>query len=241
MPNRNKHSQPSHVSRQMVVAALCAAAVVLAPEVGAQGKNGSALGPSGGAIGGGVSGASNRGGAAGVSNPSPGGSPSSLGGPAQSSGPQSTETSRSGYLGGRATEPVTPPPPTPQPPGTLTLTVAQFGKCPTLSGGNSPQARMSGNNNGRINAVAHYLTQGQARQTNATTHYLLADMQEELEKPQPDVTLAATYLGIAAGVPVTPALVSEVSESLCSPVSRSMAEAIAPIAETQRQRALLGR
>lgn len=239
MPSRNKHSQPSPLSRQLIVATLCAAAVMLAPEVGAQGKNGSALGPSAGTVGGGASGASNRGGAAGISNPSPGGSPSSFGGPTQSSGPQSTETSRPGYLGGRTTEPVTPPPPTPQPPGTLTLTVAQFGKCPMQSGGSGPQARLRGNNHGRINAVAQYLTQSQA--TNATTHYLLADMQEELEKPRPDVTLAATYLGIAANVPVTPALVSEVSESLCSPVSRSMAEVIAPIAETQRQRGLLGR
>jgi hypothetical protein len=239
MPNRNKHSQPSHVSRQMVVAALCAAAIVMAPEVGAQGKNGSALGPSGGAIGGGVSGASNRGGAAGVSNPSPGGSPSSLGGPAQSSGPQSTETSRSGYLGGRATEPLTPPPP--PPPGTtiLTLTVTQFGKCPTISGNANPQARISGDNSGRINTVANYLSQGQA--SNATAHYLLADMQEELEKPKPDLTLAATYLGIASGMPVTPALVSDVSASLCSPVSPSVAEAIAPAAEAQRQRLLIGR
>lgn len=240
MRSRNKHSQPSPFARQMLVAALCAAAVMLAPEVGAQGKNGSAQGPSAGTIGGGVSGASNRGGAAGVSNPSPGGSPSSLGGPTQSSGPQSTETSRSGYLGGRTTEPVTPPPPTPQPPGTLTLTVAQFGKCPTLGGISNPQARMSGNNSGRINAVAQYLNQGQAAQ-NATTHYLLADMQEELEKPRPDLTLAATYLGIASGVPVTAALVSEVSESLCSPVPRNVAEAIAPAAEAQRQRLLLGR
>ena len=100
---------------------------------------------------------------------------------------------------------------------------------------------MSGNNSGRINAVARYLSQRQTAQGSSTVRYLLADMQEELEKPKPDLTLAATYLGIASGVPVTPTLVAEVSESLCSPVSQSMAEAIAPVAETQRKRILLER
>jgi hypothetical protein len=246
MPSRNKHSQPSHVSRQLVALTLFAAAVALAPNVGAQGKNGSALGPVGGTLGSGASAGSNRGGAAGVSNPSPGGSPSSLGGPAQSSGPQSMETSRPGYLGGRTTnttdptDPINPVTPPTQAPGATTpiLNVTQFGKCPTVSA-SSPQTRMSGNNSGRINTVANYLSPGQ--ESSATARYLLADMQEELEKPHPDLTLAATYLGIASGVPITPALVSEVSESLCSPVSHSMAEAIAPAAEAQRTRMLLGR
>jgi len=129
------------------------------------------------------------------------------------------------------------------PPGTtiLTLTMTQFGNCPKVNEVSNPQARMNGNNMGRISTVAHYLAQGQAAQSGSTARYLLADMQEELEKSKPDLTLAATYLGIASGVPVTPALVSEVSASLCSPVSQGVAEAIAPAAEAQRQRLLLGR
>jgi len=243
MPSRNKRLQ---ATRPLFAFALFAAALALAPNVGAQGKNNSgALGPAGGTVGGGASGASNRGGAAGVSNPSPGGSASTLGGPTQNNGPRSTETSRPGYLGGRTTDPTDPVTPPTQPPGTttttVTLNVTQFGKCSKVSAAASPQDRMSGNNSGRIDAVAQYLTQQQPTQNPSTVRYLLADMQEELEKPQPDLTLAATYLGLASGQPVTPALVSEVSASLCAPVSQGMAEAIAPAAEAQRTRLLLGR
>jgi len=243
MPSRNKRPSPA---QPLLALVLFTAALTLAPNAGAQGKiNSGALGPSGGTVGGGASGASNRGGAAGISNPSPGGSSSALGGATQNNGPRSTETARPGYLGGRTTEePVTPPSPLPtQPPGTTTTllqNVTQFGKCPTV-GTSSPQARMSGNNMGRIDAVAQYLTQQPAAQSSSTARYLLADMQEELEKSRPDLTLAATYLGLASAVPVTPALVSEVSESLCSPVSQGVAETIAPAAEAQRQRLLLGR
>jgi hypothetical protein len=243
MPSRNKRSRPA---RPLLALVLFATAITLAPNAGAQGKiNSGALGPSGGSVGGGASGASNRGGAAGVSNPSPGASSSTLGGTTQNNGPRSTETARPGYLGGRTTEePVTPPSPAPtQPPGTTTTllqNVTQFGKCPTV-GASSAQARMSGNNLGRIDAVAQYLTQQPAAQRSSTVRYLLADMQEELEKPHPDLTLAATYLGIASGQPITPALVSEVSASLCSPVSPGTADAIAPTAEAQRKRLLMGR
>jgi len=230
MPSLNKRSQ------WLVALALFAAAVALTPNVSAQGKSSNAQGPSSGTLGGGASGASNRGGASGISNPNPGGSPASLGGPTQSNGPQATEASRSGYIGARTTTPVTPP----QPPGTMTLSVAQFGKCPTV-GISNPQARMSGNNMGRIDIVAQYLNQGQESQSGSTARFLLADMQEELEKSKPDLMLAGTYLGIASGMPVTSALVAEVSESLCSPVSRGVAEAIAPVAEAQRKRLLLGR
>jgi hypothetical protein len=250
MSNLRKATGQSMLSRRLVAIALCSMMALLAPAAGAQVKNSSGLGPSASTLGGGASGASNRGGAGGVSNPSPGGSSASLGGPGQSSGPQATEGSRTGYAGGRSVDPTTPPPelpsvdpttPPPEPPSVVpTLaSVTQFGKCPTV-GLSAPQARMSDNNMGRIDTVARYLGQGREPQAISTTRYLLADMQEELEKPSPDLMLTASYMGIASAVPVTPELVYEVGHSLCATVSRDAAKEIAVVAEEQRKRLLLG-
>ncbi len=82
------------------------------------------------------------------------------------------------------------------------LTVTQFDKCPTIGELSNPQARMSCNNKSRIDAVAQYLSQGRAATNSSTARYLLADLQAELNKPNSDLTLVATYLGIASGIPV---------------------------------------
>lgn len=189
---------------------------------------------------GGAASNSNKGGAGGVSNPSPGGEPATTGAPEHSAGPQGTEQSRPGYLGGRTTGSVTPPPP-PPPPGTVTATstladytAAQFGKC-AYGAHPDPRSRLTGDNVGRIDIVAGYLAHG-AQTSGATARYLLADLQEELEKPQPDATLAGTYLGLASAMPVTPALAADVGASLCTPLSDGEAQAIAAIAETQRRK-----
>lgn len=238
MANINKAAAHSALSRQLLAIAACSVMMLLAPAASAQVKNSAGSGPSASTQGGGASGSSNRGGAGGVSNPSPGGSPASLGGPAQSSGPEATEGTRSGYLGGRSVDPVTPPPEPPPVVPTL-ASVTQFGKCPTAAMP-SPQARMSGNNMGRIDTVARHLGQGREPQAISTARYLLADMQEELEKPSPDLMLTASYMGIASAVPVTPDLVYQVGDSLCASVSQEVAKEIAVVAEQQRQRLLLG-
>lgn len=214
------------------MAALAAAALAFALEAGAQGRGSGPTGASGGTLGGGASAAANRGGAGGVGNPSPGGAPAAIGGPQQSSGPQGSEASRSGYLGGRETTPVTPPPPLP--PGTTitALVVSRFGEC-------SAQSRDA--DMGRVETVAQYLSHPQGGRSPSTARYLVADLREELAKPRPDLTLAGTYLGIASGMPVTPALVADVSKSLCATVSESAAQTIARIAETQRRRLTRGR
>jgi hypothetical protein len=214
-----------NLAKRLSTAALVAAALALAVDAGAQGRSNGQTGPSGGTLGGGVSGAANRGGAVGISNPSPGGEPASLGGPQQSSGPQGTEASRAGYAGGRETAPVTPPP---LPPGTTiaTLVESRFGDC---------SARASGANMDRIGTVAQYLAHP-AQAHESTARYLLADLQEELGKPSPDLTLAGTYLGIASAVPLTAALVADVGNSLCAPVSEHAAQTIARVAETQRRK-----
>jgi hypothetical protein len=215
------------------------AALAALPAYAQQSKSGGgALGPAAGSVGGGATGASNRGGAGGVSNPSPGGGPSNAGSPGQSAGPQGTETSRPGYLGGRTTEVEPPTPPPPPPGGTVTLaaySVQQFGNCPVPGLQAAPQQRMSGGNGERVEAVAQYLNQGH-RRDDSTARNLVANMQEELEKPQPDLTLVGTYLGIASRTQVTSTLVEDVSASLCAPVTGSAAQTIAEVAEAQREK-----
>ena len=108
-----------------------------------------------------------------------------------------------------------------------------FGECPTPTVAASPRQRMSGNNEGRIEAVARYLARRPGA-NDSTARYLIANMQEELEKPQPDLTLIGTYFGIASRTRVTQGLVEDVSASLCAPVAGSAAQSIAEIAEAQR-------
>ncbi len=75
----------------------------------------------------------------------------------------------------------------------------------------------------------------------STARYLLADLREELAKPKPDLTLAGTYLGIASAMPVTPALVADIGNSLCAPVSEHAAQTIARVAEAQQRKLTRGR
>lgn len=182
---------------------------------------------------------SSRGGAGGVANPAPGGEPSSLGSATFSPGPRATETSRTGYVGARTNDTVTPPPVE----KTLTLSIMQFGRCPPRGLQPHPATRMTGSNLGRIQTIARHLRQGQSNETGdeSTARYLLADMQQELEQNAPDPALVGTYLGLISDTPVTPALVTAVSGSLCRPISASAAEDIAAIAEEQRNRMMLGR
>lgn len=221
------------------VAALFIMAIMFSADAGAQGvKSGNTVGAPSGAVGGGTAGSTSRSGASGVSNPTPGGSPAMTGGPQSSSGPQANETSRSGYLGGRSTDVVNPPV---NPPGTPTtyssITTAQFGRCPT-PGANpmTAQARLSGNNFGRIETVSRHLTSGPKPAKNSNATYLLVDLQEELQKTTPDLILAGTYLGIVSAKAMTPSLAADISESLCAPVSSSAAATIAEVAEAQRRK-----
>jgi hypothetical protein len=71
----------------------------------------------------------------------------------------------------------------------------------------------------------------------SSDRFLLASVQEELAKSSPDLELAATYLGIAAGERVTPEVVRRVTEMLCVPQGQDRSLAISTIAEGQRIRA----
>lgn len=179
----------------------------------------------------------------GVPNLAPGGSPALLGGSHLESGPRNTQTTRSGYLGGRSTESDNPDlpddPALPDQPSLATLTSHQFGACPN-SVKSSASARIETGKNGdaRIVFVASYLNQGRPALATSTSHYLLANLQEELQKPRPNVTLAGTYLGIASTMPVTPALVSQLGAVLCTPVEQSIVKTVSQVAESQRRNLL---
>lgn len=228
-------SSKSMCASQLLPAiALITLAITFSTDVHAQAKSGNSVGAPTGAVGGGATGASNRGGAGGISNPSPGGGSASTGQPGMSSGPRASETSRSGYLGGRTTDIVDPP--VNPPPGITisSITVTQFGKCPVPGGALSHEARISGSNIGRLETVSRYLARGPKK--DGSTTYLLADLQEELQKAKPDLTLAGTYLGIIAKTAITPQLTMDIGESLCAPMSPNAAEQIAAIAEVQRRK-----
>jgi len=231
-------------SQRFSVAPLIVLAIMFSADAGAQAKSGNSVGAPSGV--GGATGAASRGGAGGVSNPSPGGSPAVAGEPRSSSGPQTTATSRPGYLGGRSTDlgTVVVNPTVTLPPGTTItgITTAQFGKCPTPgTSALSAQARISGDNLGRVETVSKYVTRGAKQDGNTTATYLLVDLQEELQKAKPDLTLAGTYLGLVATTAITPSLATDIGESLCAPMSGNAAELVARIAEAQRRKLAQGR
>jgi hypothetical protein len=222
----------------LVIAAAAFGASALAQQSG--GAKAPAGGGAQGTVGGGATGASNRGGAGGVSNPAPGGGSPDAGGGQNSLGPNGTTNQRSGYLGGRTTEP--------SDGGTGTITSVTTvlpgpggrfeADCRDANpGALSPVDRVSGRNADRLSMAEQHMGQV-ANAARAPSHrLLLASVQEELSKQAPDLELAATYLGIAAGEPVTAETVRRVTELLCVPQSQDRSLAIATIAEGQRLRA----
>jgi hypothetical protein len=96
-------------------------------------------------------------------------------------------------------------------------------------------ARLSGQNLDQLVAAQYVLAPnfdpGEAR----TAVILLANYQEELEKREPDVLVAATYLAMTATRPVTAEAVGRVNALLCVTSTRNLAEQIAITAEDERQ------
>ena len=68
----------------------------------------------------------------------------------------------------------------------------------------------------------------------ASAILLLANYQVELEKKEPDPVLAGTYIGNVAKQPVTPELISKVSDGLCVIPPEDKKGEIAKVAEEQR-------
>lgn len=94
---------------------------------------------------------------------------------------------------------------------------------------------------GRLNAAHAYLSPGfqpehiMSEGESESPLYQLGRYQQELQGPNPDLQRAGTYLGNAATIDVTPAVVSKVNEMMGVRVTPMQAAAIAAVAEAQRQ------
>lgn len=107
-------------------------------------------------------------------------------------------------------------------------------RCDDVGGNLSAAKRIAGRNLERINGV-HAMVVRPGVQPDTVAPFLLANFQEELEKGEPDLQLAGVYFGTAAAQPVTPELVQKAGAMLCVEVDAGEAEAIAAVAEDQRQ------
>jgi len=211
-----------------LLAASVAAALVL-PQAAAQ-QSGPGRSQPAASSQGAVGTSANRGGAAGVSNPEPGGGPAEAAGPR--GGPEATTARRSGYLGGRVTESG----------GGSTVAGVPATSPTDLSchdvnpSAMSPIARMSGPNVERLDGARKAVHPARGGVRGRSARYLLASFQEELAKPAPDLELAGTYLGMASGLSVTPEVAMRVSEILCVPLGKEQAANVSMVAEGQRLR-----
>ena len=86
----------------------------------------------------------------------------------------------------------------------------------------------------RLNAARGIADPGYASSGKMAAPFLMANLQEELVKPEPDAQLAGTYLGLVAKAPVTPEMVKQVGFQLCARIGDAQAEQIASAAEQQR-------
>jgi hypothetical protein len=99
----------------------------------------------------------------------------------------------------------------------------------------SGEARLAGVNLRRLEAAEADLAPAFSPGRSKDGLRLLADYQEELGKPAPDRTIAATYLALLASRPVTMEVVRRTNALLCVSVHRAFAEALVSEAETLRR------
>lgn len=178
------------------------------------------------------------GGSGGVFNPPAGGGPTSVGEPLNSADPQASQNTRPGYLGGYVPPDIPPPPVVVTPSGSVAQGAPpQESVCEDMRGGfKSPSHRMTGTNSGRLDSAGALVHPDSEAREVQVLRLLLAIFQEELQKQSPDLTLAGTYLGVAADLPITEEMVAQIADSLCVPVRKDQAASIASVAEVQRQR-----
>ncbi|OYV26095.1 MAG: hypothetical protein B7X08_03200 [Acidocella sp. 20-63-7] len=94
---------------------------------------------------------------------------------------------------------------------------------------------MEGSNLLRLRAAHAELAPGFLAKTRETGLYLLADYQEQLEQPQPDIELAASYLALVSTVPLNAARYRKINALLCVSATKVTAEAIQEMAERLRR------
>jgi hypothetical protein len=118
---------------------------------------------------------------------------------------------------------------------TSTFTLPAAGSCDdhvpgTLSGWD----RYSRRNMERMDRVMRSLAPDVAGGAWMSKSYLVANIQDELEKPKPDTTLVGTYFGLVATTPVSAGHVKAACYALCVAVDGDQAQEIAQAAEVQR-------
>ena len=101
--------------------------------------------------------------------------------------------------------------------------------------GMTQMQRLSGKNLERLRVAQAELAPDFAPENVKTGLYLLADYQEELEKRQPDITLAASYLALASTVPITAERYRDVNALLCISATKITATSIQKLAESLRR------
>ena len=117
--------------------------------------------------------------------------------------------------------------------GGLGLSLSTQPRCEGIGDRMTAADRIGGRNLARINDAQAFIARpGVDVQTVAP--YLLANLQEELQKPRPDLRLAGVYLGTTAARPVSPQVVKQVGDALCVVIGDAPAAAIAAAAEEQR-------
>ncbi len=100
---------------------------------------------------------------------------------------------------------------------------------------NMPAARQFGASNlRRLSAARGLVDPALAASGKIASPYLMANLQEELVKPEPNSQLAGTYLGLVAKIPVTPETVKKVGFQLCARTNDARAQEISAAAEQQR-------
>lgn len=158
--------------------------------------------------------------------------PGGVSGSGQSYGSGAINNERAGYIGGRvmSAEPIEN-----STAGTPTSTTVVVGTSnSTENCRNFVPVRMEGLNLARFRQAEELLEHGKQLPQNRDMNYLLANYQEELAKPSPDLSLAGTYVGLVATEPVTASDIENISNILCVPVSHEQAVDISTAAESQR-------
>jgi hypothetical protein len=100
----------------------------------------------------------------------------------------------------------------------------------TLSG----WERYSRRNMERMDRVIRSLSPDATATAWTSKSYLVANIQDELEKSKPDTTLVGTYFGLVATTPLSAGLVKAACYALCVGVDGEQAQSIAKAAEVQR-------
>ncbi|MCW5569221.1 MAG: hypothetical protein KIT18_12790 [Burkholderiales bacterium] len=98
----------------------------------------------------------------------------------------------------------------------------------------TPQQRMVNPNLRRLDFAQRYLAPGFDARDDQTAIRILANYQEEMEKPRPNVLIAATYIAMVATVSVTAAVVEQLNAILCVAGAPKRVAAIADAVKQQQ-------